>query len=113
MPQNRDKSTFQEIYAQAVDEAISILGEGAALVTSHLERKYSINLQDTADNPKLLSDALDSAIDGGARIVQRRILRLLYEKMNLKVPSLMLMTVNFEEKIFQARKAYSNQAQNR
>jgi hypothetical protein len=111
MSRNEDNKPFKEIYAQAVNEAMSILGEGASLVTSYLERKYSISLDDTADNPKLLSDALDSAIDGGARIVQRRILRLLYEKMNLKLPSIMLMTVNFEDKIFQAKEGYAKRVQ--
>lgn len=111
LPKDRDIKTFKEIYAEAVREAMSVLGEGTFLVTSHLERKYSVSLEDTADNPQVLSEALDSAIDGGARIVQRRILRLLYEKIDLKLPSIMLMTVNFENKVDQAKKDYADRAQ--
>ena len=98
---------FKEIYAEAVEEGMSILGEGTSLVTSHIERKYSISLVDTADNPKILSEALDAAIDGGARVVQRRILRLLYEKMSVKLPPNM-MTVSFDVKIIQAKRDYDN-----
>ena len=98
---------FKEIYAEAVEEGMSILGEVTSLVTSHLERKYSISLVDTADNPKILSEALYAAIDGGARVVQRRILRLVYEKMNVKLPPNM-MTVSFDEKIIQAKRDYDN-----
>jgi len=101
-------NNFKNIYSEAVSEGMSILGESASLVTSFLERKYSISLSDTDDNPKILAEALGSAIDGGARVVERRILRLLYEKMNMKLPSVMLMTVNFEEKVNQARQDYYN-----
>lgn len=101
---------FKDIYAQAVTEAMSILGEGTSLVTGYLERRYSINLADTADNPKVLSEALDAAIDGGARVVQRRILRLLYEKMGVAFPSA-VMTVDFDSKVSQARKDYENSVQ--
>ena len=104
MPQ-ADRMQFKEIYAQAVEQGMSILGEGTSLVTSYLERRYSITLADTSDNPKILSEALDAAIDGGARVVQRRILRLLYESMGIKQPP-NIMSASFEEKVSQARKAY-------
>ena len=99
------KKSFKEIYSIAVQEGMSILGEGTALITSHIERKYSISPAETFDNPKILSEALDDTIDGGARVVQRRILRLLYEKMSIKQPS-SFMTTNFEDKVAQARKDY-------
>jgi hypothetical protein len=99
--------SFTSIYAEAVTDALSILGDKvAAVVTSYLNEKYSIHLTETADNPKALSDALDVAIDGGKRIVERRILRLLYQKIGLTAPS--SMTVNFEDKILQARKDFEN-----
>lgn len=107
MPKAGDEDNFKEIYAQAVTEAMSILGEGTSLVTGYIERKYGIDLASTADNPRILSEALDAAIDGGARVIQRRILRLLYDKMNIKVPSTMMMTVDFEGKISQAKKDFA------
>lgn len=79
-------------------------------MTGYLEKKYSIDLTVTAENPKALSEALEAAINGGSRVAQRRLLRLLYEKMNLKPPSNVLMTVNFEALITEAAKAYEGGA---
>lgn len=106
MPQDNDKSasTFDKIYAEVVAEAMSVLGEGTFLITNYLEQKYSITLADTADNPKALSEALCAALGGSMKVIQRRILRLLYERMSLRFPS--YMTINFEEKIIEARKTY-------
>jgi len=83
---------FNEAYKQAVEEALSILGKNVSVVT------------DTGDNPKLLSDALEAVIDGGSRIVQRRILRLLYNRIGVELP--FAMTTNFEDKILTAKKEY-------
>lgn len=104
MPQNNDKnrSDFDKIYAEVVSEAMSVLGEGTSLIVSYLEQKYSITLAETADNPKALSEALDAALDESRRVIQRRILRLLYERINTKFPS--YMTIDFEERISQAKK---------
>jgi hypothetical protein len=101
------KQNFASVYAEAVTEALFILGDKvAAVVSNYLDEKYSMHLTQTADNPKALSDALDIAIDGGKRVVERRILRLLYQKIGLPAPS--AMTVDFEDKIYQARKDFEN-----
>lgn len=97
--------TFAEVYSQAVDQALSSLGDRvSAVVINYLSERYSVRLSDTSDNPKALADALDIAIDGGARVIQRRILRLIYEKIGTSPPS--NMTLNFEEKIEKARQDY-------
>jgi hypothetical protein len=51
-----------------------------------------------------LSDALDSIIDGGTRIVQRRILRFLYNRIGIDLP--FAMTTDFEDKILKAKEEY-------
>jgi hypothetical protein len=43
-------------------------------------------------------------MDGGARIVQRRIIRSLYNRIGLSLPFVIL--INFEDKIHDARKVY-------
>ena len=101
---DKNRGDFAKIYAEVVAEAMTVLGEGTSVITNYLEQKYSISLADTADNPKALSEALSSALDGSARIIQIRILRLLHERMNMKYPS--FMTIDFEEKILEVRKAY-------
>lgn len=102
LPQNNND--FDKIYGEVVKEALSVLGEGTSLITNYLEQKYSITLAATADNPKALSEALGAALDGSRRIILRRILRLLYERINIKFPS--FMTIDFEEKLIQVRKEY-------
>ena len=99
------QNRFKEEYEQAVIEALSILGQHiSVLIISYIEEKYSIRLSDTADNPKALSDALNNVMDGGARIVQRRIIRSLYNRIGLSLPFVIL--INFEDKIHDARKEY-------
>ena len=102
---NSTQNKFNEAYGQAVTQALSILGKDVSvIITSYIKDKYSIRLSDTADNPKDLSDALDAVIDGGKRIVQRRILRLLYDRIGVELP--FAMTTNFEDKILKAKEEY-------
>lgn len=99
------ENKFKEAYKQAVEEALSILGKNVSvIINSYILDKYSIRLTDTGDNPKLLSDALEAVIDGGSRIVQRRILRLVYNRIGVEL--LFAMTTNFEDKILTAKKEY-------
>jgi hypothetical protein len=86
-------------------EGFSILGKNVSVVIkSYILEKYSIRLTDTADNPKALSDVLEEVIDGGSRVIQRRILRVLYDRIGLELP--FAMTTNFEGKILAAKKEY-------
>lgn len=101
----KTKDNFKQAYEQAVTQALSILGKEISLViTSYINDKYSVCIIDTADNPKTLSDALYAVIDGGTRIVQRRILRLLYNMIGIELP--FAMTTDFEDKVLIAKKEY-------
>ena len=64
-------------------------------IRSHIREIFD-RLTDTGDNPKVLSDALEAVIDGGSRIVQTRILRLLYDRIGLQLP--FAITTNFVKK---------------
>jgi hypothetical protein len=99
------QNKFKEAYEQAVEEGLSILGKNVSIViNSYILEKYSVRLTDTEDNPKALSDALEEVIDGGSRVIQRRILRVLYDRIGLELP--FAMTTNFEGKILAAKKEY-------
>lgn len=96
---------FEEIYGQAVAESLSILGQHiAGIIVLYVNEKYSIRLSETFENPKALSEALRSTLDGGTRIIQRRILRLLYYKLGIE-PRFAL-TINFEEKVIKAKEEF-------
>ena len=63
------QNKFNEAYKQAVEEALSILGENVSIIiSSYILEKYSIRLTETGDNPQFLSDALEAVINGGSRI---------------------------------------------
>jgi hypothetical protein len=99
------KSSFEDAYSQAVIQSLKMLGPStSSVITHYLNEKFSKRLEDTVDDPKLLSDALEVAIDGGRRIVQRQILRLLYENIGIDPPS--AMTLDFESRINEAREEY-------
>ena len=96
---------FEEIYGQAVTESLSILGQQIGnIIISYVYEKYSIRLSETFDNPKALTEVLKSTLDGGTRVIQRRILHLLYYKIGIE-PQFAL-TINFEEKVIKAKKEF-------
>ena len=106
------KISFEEAYAQASSEAIRILGTIVSkIVTDYLQSRYSINITRTANNPTALDEALEHAIDGGRTIVERKLINLLYEKLDLESSILSEKNNNlsFEQKVNEARQKYSTQ----
>lgn len=83
------------------------------IVTDYLEQKYSIRIDMTADNPSLLDEALDKAIDGGRLIVERRIIRLLFEKLEIEDTLSSNDSSGFAQKVLAARKKYDQDLANR
>lgn len=103
--------SFEEAYAQASSESIRILGAVVSkIVTDYLQSRYSIDITKTAKNPTALDEALEHAIDGGRTIVERKLINLLYEKLNLE-PSIVneknKNLFSFEQKVNEVRKRYS------
>lgn len=104
--------SFEEAYSQATEEALKILGGVVSkIVTDYLQKRYSIDLTKTVNNPAALDEALEHAIDGGRIIVERRLINLLYEKLNMEA----LITneknrnlFSFEQKVNEVRRRYSS-----
>jgi hypothetical protein len=105
------KISFDEAYAQASSEAIRILGAVVSkIVTDYLRSRYSIDITKTANNPTVLDEALEHAIDGGRTIVERKLINLLYEKLNLEPSMVHEKNKNlssFEQKVNEVRQRYS------
>ncbi len=103
---NSTQNKFNEAYEQAVVQALSILGKNvSAVIASYIKDRYSVSLVDTADDPEALSNALYAVLDGGGtRIIQRRILRLLYSRIGIELP--FAITSNFERRVLEAKKEY-------
>ena len=104
-----NKITFSQAYSEAVSQAFKILGDQVSkIVIDYLEQKHSIKMGQTTVNPKALDEALDSAIDGGRFIVERRIVRLLYEKLGIKISINDSTGADFEKKILIAQEKYGD-----
>lgn len=96
---------FEEALAQSVSEAMAIYGQQVSQVLrTYLERQYSIPPESLAENPKALMEALESVLDSGSRIVERRILRSLYQKIGSTVPQ--PASAGFEDRISEVKRMY-------
>jgi hypothetical protein len=101
---NNKNILFQKAYANAVNEAMEILGgQVSKIVQDYIEDKYFIQLENTCDNPSALTEALNFAIDGGKRIIERRIIRLLSKSFKLDYHASTL--IDFEKEIDDMRKS--------
>ncbi len=102
------KITFEEAFAQSTTEAIKILGDIVSkIVTDFLEAKYSISLNKTSNNPAALDEALEHAIDGGKTIIERKLINLLYEKLDLEpIHSINSNLASFEQRINEVKNRY-------
>jgi arsenate reductase-like glutaredoxin family protein len=88
---------FEKAYSSAVKEGMQILGEDVSkIVQDYIEEKYSFVIENTSQDPKALSEALHFAIDGGKRIIERRIIRL-SKKLDIGYHSAEL--INFEKQV--------------
>lgn len=95
---NNKNILFQKAYANAVNHSMEILGDRVSkIVQDYIEDKYSIKLENTCYNPSVLSEALNFAIDGGKRIIERRIIRLLSKSLRQDYHASVL--INFEKEI--------------
>jgi site-specific recombinase XerD len=93
---------FEKAYSSAVKEGMIILGENVSkIVQDYIEEKYSFLIENTSQDPNALSEALHFVIDGGKRIVERRIIRLLSKKLDVDYHSTEL--INFEKQIKEMR----------
>ena len=102
-----DITFFENAYSSAVKEGMRILGEDVSkIVQDYIEDKYSFQLENTSQDPKSLSEALQFAIDGGKRIIERRIIRILSKKIEIEYHSAEL--INFEKQIKEMRKSFED-----
>ena len=97
---------FEKAYSSAVKEGMIILGEDVSkIVQDYIEGKYSFLIENTSQDPNALSEALYFAINGGKRIIERRIIRLLSKKLEIDYHSAEL--INFEKQIKEMREKVS------
>jgi len=99
--------SFKEIYHQAIIESIEILGKQVSkVVINYLEEKHSIQLEETVDNPAVFHVVLEDAINGGSRIVERKIIKTLSKKLRLKNHITESSQSNFADNVLRLKKLY-------
>lgn len=100
-----DEKQFGNLYGESIDEALIVLGPHVAnLIKFYVMQKYSIRLNDTYNNPQALTESLKTIIDGATRVIQRRVLRILYEKIGIE-PHFVI-TEDFEKKVLEAKELF-------
>jgi hypothetical protein len=102
-----DLLLFKEIYHQAIIESFEILGKQVSeIVINYFEEKHSLHLEDTVDNPKILDEVLEDAINGGRRIVERKIIKILNQKLKIRNNIIELNRSDFTYNILNLKKLY-------
>ncbi len=106
---SNNNSSFIEIYEQVVIDSLLVFGHHIPrIICMFLREKYSLTrIGYTATKPKILLDALELILNGSAKIAQRRILRLLYNRIGIEQS--FDSTINFEEKILKALKEFEKE----
>jgi hypothetical protein len=98
---------FKEMYHQAIIESFEILGKQVSeIVINYLEEKHSLQLEDTVDNPHILDEVLEDAINGGRRIVERKIIKILNQKLKIRNSIIATNRSDFEDNILKLKKHY-------
>ena len=98
---------FKEMYHQAIIESFEILGKQVSeVVINYLEEKHAIHLEDTVDNPLILDQVLEDAINGGRRIVERKIIKTLKKKLKIRNNIIEPNQSDFAENILKLRELY-------
>ncbi|HKU84528.1 MAG TPA: hypothetical protein VJP58_10850 [Candidatus Nitrosocosmicus sp.] len=104
---NKNLLLFKEMYHQAIIESFEILGKQVSeIVINYLEEKHSLHLEDTVDNPQILDEVLEDAINGGRRIVERKIIKILNQKLKIRNSIIELNRSDFTYNILNLKKLY-------
>jgi len=75
------RSNFKKLLAEAVDEALSSLGDSSKqAIYFHLEKNFAIKKQDIPNKIEEFTNAIERIFGHGAKILEIQIMSNLYEK---------------------------------
>jgi len=76
---------FDELFIEAVDEGLDVLGEsGRQMTFFHLEKSYSIKRHEIPQKPEAFATGLEKIFGAGASVLEKLIVKSLYSKLGLK-----------------------------
>ena len=76
--------SFNVLFCEAVEEALSVLGSAKDVVYFHLENAYNLKGEELAEKPEALCFTLKRILGSGARFIEHRILCNLFLKLGLE-----------------------------
>lgn len=104
--EEESRKKFRELLLSAIDEGLSVLGEGVKrTIYYYVEKNGSLGREEIPLRPKDFAGVLESIFGSvGATIIEDKILQILHEKIGLKYRRDENLT--FSEKVESAMKAY-------
>jgi hypothetical protein len=101
------KKTFDKLLLQAVDDALSSLGESAKLsIYFHLENKFKVAKNDIPNCPEDFADGLEKIFGLGAHFIEILIMKNLFEKVGQPLEWNEDKQLSFAEYIAAAKQSY-------
>jgi len=80
------KLDFDKTLLEAVDHALLAFGESPRkAIYYHLNKSFRLNREDIAEDASELSNALNTIFGPGAEVIEKLILKNLYNKLNLNL----------------------------
>lgn len=77
--------SFDEVFAEAVDEGLRTLGEsGKHMFFFYLEKDFSVKRNEISKNPEAFAKGLEKIFKAGASVLEKIIIQRLYLKLGLK-----------------------------
>ena len=81
--------SFEEVLLEAIDEGLSCLGESEKrTIYFYIEKKYEISKQDIHYRIKDFTEAIENIFGAGAKVLEIRIMKILFTKMGYSFPYL-------------------------
>ena len=76
---------FDEIFIEAVDEGLRVLGEsGKQMIFFYLEKGFSVKKHEIPEKPEAFAQGLEKIFKAGALVIEKVIIENLYSKLGLK-----------------------------
>jgi hypothetical protein len=76
-----NKTKFEEILLEAIDEGLALLGESSKqTIYFHLEKSFNMHKQDIPHRIEEFTDAIEDIFGAGAKIIEIQIMKCLFKK---------------------------------
>lgn len=101
------RESFEEILLEAVDEALSSLGESSKeAIYFHIKKRFKIKKHEIPSNIEAFAQAIEKIFGLGASFLEILIMKRLYERVGGSFDSNSLETLTFTEYVAVAKRSF-------